>query len=341
MSAKKISQLNQKSNLNDNDKFLIVDSNASDNKSVTALTIKNYVGVGMFNSVYDSNNNGIVDDSEKLGGQLPSYYLNRSNHTGTQSIQTISDSVLFWDLSQFQSNANAIIPLGQRIYYKGSNGNLTGVYKVGDGVNQLSNLPVFYDDWEVLPNKRAFECSTAFYQSYNYVDVINKIKLASNTFGHTNGANTTESPAMRGHLIFIPFPIKLYGLGSIVSTFTATGSLSYALYKINNDYTATKVAEIIKSNNVTAAGNYMYDLANPVNLEPGVYGIYYIKVGGQFAATRLNTVQSSIYLLGNNFNKYDYYFAGSSLFPSTLTFPLNFASNIVKYEIFIKFSMNI
>lgn len=41
--SKKISQLNTKTSLNDNDKFLIVDSVASDNKSVTALTIKNYV----------------------------------------------------------------------------------------------------------------------------------------------------------------------------------------------------------------------------------------------------------------------------------------------------------
>lgn len=43
--SKKISQLNTKTSLNDNDKFLIVDSVSSDNKSVTALTIKNYVGV--------------------------------------------------------------------------------------------------------------------------------------------------------------------------------------------------------------------------------------------------------------------------------------------------------
>lgn len=250
--------------------------------------------------------------------------------------------VLFFNYSQFQANASVVYPAGTIVYFVKSTGQITGVHKIADGVNQLSNLPVFYDDWEVLPNKRALECTDAFYQSYNYVDIPNKIKLASNTFGYTNTSNSTETPAMRGNLIFIPFPIKLYGLGSIVPLFTSAGSLSYSLYKINDDYTATKVAEIINSNNVTAAGNYLYDLASPVDLEPGVYGIYYIKVGGQFAATRFNGVQNHIYLLINDFAKYDYYVSSASTFPSTLTFPLSsIATSPNKYEIFIKFAINI
>ena len=45
----------------------------------------------MEKSTYDINNNGIVDDSEKLGAELPSYYLDRNNHTGTQTALSISD----------------------------------------------------------------------------------------------------------------------------------------------------------------------------------------------------------------------------------------------------------
>ena len=45
----------------------------------------------MLRSVYVINENGVVDDSEKLGNQLPSYYLNRTNHTGTQSADTVVD----------------------------------------------------------------------------------------------------------------------------------------------------------------------------------------------------------------------------------------------------------
>lgn len=45
----------------------------------------------MTKAVYDTNNNGVVDDSEKLNGQLPTFYLDRVNHTGTQLSSTISD----------------------------------------------------------------------------------------------------------------------------------------------------------------------------------------------------------------------------------------------------------
>lgn len=45
----------------------------------------------MLKSTYDSNTNGVVNDSEKLGNNLPSYYTNRTNHTGTQSVTTLSD----------------------------------------------------------------------------------------------------------------------------------------------------------------------------------------------------------------------------------------------------------
>jgi trimeric autotransporter adhesin len=45
----------------------------------------------MLKSTYDSNGNGIVDDSEKLNGQAAAYYLARANHTGTQLSSTISN----------------------------------------------------------------------------------------------------------------------------------------------------------------------------------------------------------------------------------------------------------
>lgn len=48
----------------------------------------------MERSVYDTNNNGKVDiaeNAELLNGQTDSYYLNRNNHTGTQSASTIYD----------------------------------------------------------------------------------------------------------------------------------------------------------------------------------------------------------------------------------------------------------
>lgn len=44
----------------------------------------------MFKSTYDTNDNGVIDNSERLNNQLPTYYLSRSNHTGTQDVSTIT-----------------------------------------------------------------------------------------------------------------------------------------------------------------------------------------------------------------------------------------------------------
>lgn len=56
--------------------------------------------ITMFKSIYDVDNNGIVDDSEKLGTQLPSYYLNWGNFTNTPTTESgygISDGFTSWD----------------------------------------------------------------------------------------------------------------------------------------------------------------------------------------------------------------------------------------------------
>jgi hypothetical protein len=45
----------------------------------------------MLKATYDINNDGIVDNSDKLDNQDGSYYLDRTNHTGTQTVSTISD----------------------------------------------------------------------------------------------------------------------------------------------------------------------------------------------------------------------------------------------------------
>ena len=45
----------------------------------------------MVRTTYDTNENGIVDDSELLSGNSPTYYLDRANHTGTIQHTVISD----------------------------------------------------------------------------------------------------------------------------------------------------------------------------------------------------------------------------------------------------------
>lgn len=57
-------------------------------------TASSWVYPDMEKSVYDTNNDGVVnsaDNAALLSNQSPSYYLNRANHTGTQLSTTISD----------------------------------------------------------------------------------------------------------------------------------------------------------------------------------------------------------------------------------------------------------
>lgn len=57
-------------------------------------TATSWVYPDMEKSVYDTNNDGIVDNANNaamLNNQTPAYYLNRANHTGTQTSSTISD----------------------------------------------------------------------------------------------------------------------------------------------------------------------------------------------------------------------------------------------------------
>jgi hypothetical protein len=70
-------------------------SDTSDSGNLKKVTVDDFLtggGVGdMQKSVYDVNNNGIVDNSTQLDGQNASYYLDRTNHTNTQLASTISD----------------------------------------------------------------------------------------------------------------------------------------------------------------------------------------------------------------------------------------------------------
>jgi len=75
-----------------------------DQSTITDLVTDLAAKGDMFKSIYDTDNDNVVDNSERLSGQLPAYYLNRNNHTGTQSQSTIVD--LATDLAAKEDTAN-------------------------------------------------------------------------------------------------------------------------------------------------------------------------------------------------------------------------------------------
>ena len=76
------------------DQLLIIETAAGAELKLTVGQVLAAVGVPvgvMYKSEYDTNGDGVVDDSEQLEGQNGAYYLNRANHSGTQAISTVTN----------------------------------------------------------------------------------------------------------------------------------------------------------------------------------------------------------------------------------------------------------
>lgn len=69
----------------------------------------------MEKSVYDPNDDGVVTNSDQLGGQVGAYYLSRTNHTGSQAQSTItnltSDLAAKEPIASIGTNGHAAGPL--------------------------------------------------------------------------------------------------------------------------------------------------------------------------------------------------------------------------------------
>lgn len=103
----------------------------------------------MLKATYDTDNDGIVDNSEALGGQAGSYYLSRTNHTGTQSADTLTDGT-----------TNKTVTAAEKATWSGkqdalgytpensANKAIAGGYASLDGTGKVpsAQLPSFVDD---------------------------------------------------------------------------------------------------------------------------------------------------------------------------------------------------
>ena len=57
------------------------------------FTVANGVSDGMSMEIYDTNHNGIVDNSERLGGELPGYYVNTVTTQTIDGVKTFSSTI--------------------------------------------------------------------------------------------------------------------------------------------------------------------------------------------------------------------------------------------------------
>lgn len=91
----------------------------------------------MLKSVYDPNDDGVVTNSDNLQGHNGAYYLNRSNHTGTQAQSTVTNLVS--DLAGKESIAAL-----------GTNGHAAG--PLSGGLIPLSQIPFTSSAYKGLYN---------------------------------------------------------------------------------------------------------------------------------------------------------------------------------------------
>ncbi len=155
--------LTQRSKLNFvGSNITVTDDVANDRTIVTVSGIIPSSGGGdMFKAIYDTNNNSIVDNSEKLGGQLPAYYsisghIHDDRYYTETELQTPNSSQVHWD--------NVIGKPLFDVYFKDSPSTISGysllVPTVTSGVEDDDEATVNSGSGEVLIDAYASELVT-------------------------------------------------------------------------------------------------------------------------------------------------------------------------------------
>jgi hypothetical protein len=208
----------------------------------------------MLKSVYDINGNGIVDDASKLGTQLPSYYLDLANATGTMPSTKISDFT-----------AAAQDAIGSSI----SNTGRTVTLSYSDVANTLS-ADVKFDGASIQKNGSdelyVPEGTTLVKGIVKLIDSVtntsiitaatpNSVKTVQDALD-THTGNTTDAHGLDNFLV------KDLAAGSNISITPSAGTYTIA---------ATNVGEVNTVSNVNTAGSGLFKAKTGVNFE--LYGI--------------------------------------------------------------------
>ena len=165
-------------------------NNEAASKKYVDDSVANAGGGDMLKSVYDQDNDGVVDNSEALSGQSSAYYLNRANHTGTQTAATISD----FD-TEVSNNTNVAANTAKNSYPSADATKLAGI-AAGANVNVKADWNATSGDAQIL-NKPTIP-PTAPVDSVNGKTgavVINKTDVGLSNVDNTSDLNKPISTA--------------------------------------------------------------------------------------------------------------------------------------------------
>jgi len=304
-SAKSISQLMQKNNLNDADLFVIRDSVSLDNRSISALDMKGY-----FNSLPSVGNDGDV-----------------LIHNGTN--WQADNVIIVRNSSWFQTNANNVLRKNTIVYLQEDK----KCYKIGDGVTTLKNLKWYidrnYGDISISSYSGIFGKNTSTGKDITY-----------SLFGQSYGgsAMTTTSNDFLGSFGLLTEPMTIEGLGiRIISHNSSGGSVQVELAIYQPNF-ATRQNTLIAKTNLSpiVVGNNFFPLQTPVTLPSGVYLFafrYVVPTGSSFQYQIIYHHNPIGYIVDNNYSNGTFLVSFQTSIPPTCGFP--FATNPYAYYFLI------
>lgn len=161
--------------------------NLPDNNGTIALLsdVAAAGGGDMLKSTYDTNDNGIVDNSSLLEGNNGAYYRSRANHTGTQLASTISDFQ-----SQVSANSNVVANTA-KISNATHTGDVTGSTALTIANNAVTTAKIADNNVTTAKLSNSGVIAGSYTNANITVDAKGRITTASN--GSTGSGGITQT----------------------------------------------------------------------------------------------------------------------------------------------------
>lgn len=254
---------------------------------------------------------------------------------GTSGIILNNPGILVWNLAEFDSNATNILPKGTKVYYQTSSNKITGIYKIGDGISNVEDLPIQYEMWNYADYKSNNFPNTSERFGYFYDTSNSYIKTRLGDAGSSN--YTIPINTIRFNSFLLLHPVFAISYTVNISTFSAAGPLRIALYKINSNGIADLVTGTDITVNITAAGIQTFIMSSSPLLEPGIYlYAYWRGASGTFTLRGYNT--NINYIFKMNGDRSNYATTTSSTFPvPNFNFETNGTLSATEFEFRLNF----
>jgi hypothetical protein len=237
----------------------------------------------------------------------------------------VSLGTLLFTYSQFQANANVVYPKGVRIYYKKATGQVTGVYKLADGVNKLIDLPIHVDRTKTKKGRIYSIIKNLNILSY---DVANDKYTFTNRWqaGTTNSLTLTDGD-MFSVSLNNDFPYVLTDINIGIASFETAGVIQVGIYAWDNESTNYSLSFVNTSLiwnsadiNITSAGVVTIPVPNLL-IEYDHIFISLLKKSGTFSSIQFTSGLLPLFFSSNlaNYHALACKHTGLSSFPTNLS----------------------